>query len=110
MLVYFSVNNHMYWISNSEAAMSLAKKAREMDVHIQSIVIDMNETETEKQNPYKMFPIVEDIAIENLADYKDHVVIYDKCMLNEELDEIIRIHGKVPQIRNKHYDVISMCV
>ena len=33
-LIYYCVNNHMYWISDKEAAYSLVKKSRDMETNI----------------------------------------------------------------------------
>ena len=64
-LVYYCVNNHMYWISDRSAALSLTCQAREVENQIKSVVV--NQGEVERTNPFTDKEILENIPIEDLA-------------------------------------------
>jgi len=103
-LIYYCINNHMYWISDKETADSLAKKARDIETKIKSQCIKEEEQE-KKNNIYtdKERPILDDILIENLNNYEIATVIYAKTNLNEELDLIIEKYNYIPEIKNHLY-------
>ena len=47
-LVYFCVNNHMYWVSDKSAALSLTCQARDVEIKMISVVFN----EVQFKNPY----------------------------------------------------------
>jgi hypothetical protein len=106
-LIYYSVNNHMYYVSDPEAAMSMVRKARDIEVNMSSVVF---EKEFEKENVYINKTIYDDIPVEQLGDeqYQDCVIIYDKNDLNEELDKIIELYNVIPSVKNHKYNIVSI--
>jgi hypothetical protein len=89
-LIYYCIINHMYWISDKEAADSLAKKARDIETKIKSQCIKEEEQE-KKNNIYTDTerPILDDILIENSNNYEIATVIYAK--------------NNIPEIKNHLY-------
>ena len=118
-LVYYSVAEHMYWVSDKKSAESLVKRAREIETTVKSICLE----EEAKTNIYEDKEIHENIPIDKLMDYDNCVIIYsnaetehehehndiittergNKTNLNGELDEIIKLYGFVPMtgLKNK---------
>lgn len=88
-LVYYSVNNHMYWIGDQKKALSLTRKARDIESKIHTHMIEDN---FESQNIYldgemKIKPIFENIPVEDLMDekYNNSIIIY-----NNKTEQIIQ--------------------
>ena len=104
-LVYYCVNNHMYWISDRAAALSLTRQAREVETKIKSVVL---KDEFETVNPYTEREIIENILVAELTNHKDVVIIYNQPDLNCELDEIIALYNYIPKIKNKHFTVCAI--
>jgi hypothetical protein len=99
-LVYYCVNNHMYWISDKNESIKLINRSKDITTKIKSIVI---EEEDKKTNFYKDRTIYENIKISELENYNECTIIYTKTNLNEELDEIIGLYGYVPEVKNNKY-------
>ena len=79
-LVYYAVNNHMYWISNQEKALSLIRKQTEIDFKINSPMIQQHD---EIKNMYvddegKIKHIYENIPIGELGNpmYNNSIVFF----------------------------------
>ena len=72
-LVYYSVNGHMYWVSDREKAISLVRKAGEINVNLKSVIL---RDEAEKENIYEGRKIFEDVPVELLGEdeYRKSVV------------------------------------
>ncbi len=88
-LIYYCINNHMYWISNRQVANTLVQQAKDTETKIKSQCI--KEDETKKKNIYNEEgrEILENIEINDLMNYDKATIIYSKTNLNEELDLII---------------------
>jgi hypothetical protein len=99
-LIYYFINNHMYWISNRDDANSLVQQAKDAETKIKSHCIQ--EDEQAKKNIYteEGRQIIEDITISDLINYDEATVIYSKTNLNEELDSIIEQYNYIPAITN----------
>jgi hypothetical protein len=113
-LVYYSVNSHMYWISDKNAVESLVKQAREIETKVKSICLE----EETKTNLYEDKEIFENIPIDKLMDYDNCVIIYsnreteheiqkgndviieegNKTYLNTELNDIMGLYGYIPVV------------
>ena len=108
-LIYYCVNNHMYWISDKETADSLSKKARDMETKIKSQCIK-EEVQEQKKSIYtdEERPILDDISIDDLNNHTIATIIYAKSNLNEELDQIIEKYNYIPEIRNHLYKTIQI--
>ena len=102
-LIYYCINNHMYWISDKENAEALVKKARDVETKIKSHCIQEDETK-QTTNIYSG-DILENIAISDLNNYEESTIIYSKPNLNDELDEIIEKHNFIPEIKNHRYTI-----
>jgi hypothetical protein len=61
----------------------------------------VNQGEVERTNPFTDKEILENIPIEELANYKDVVIIYNQHELNRELDEIIALYTTFPKSRTR---------
>ena len=82
VLVYYSVNNHMYWVGDKDKALGLTRKARAMETKIKS---EMIVSYVEDKNIYldeenKIKPIFENVDIEYLMEdqYNNSIVIYNR--------------------------------
>ena len=104
-LVYYCVNNHMYWISDKKAAISLIRRSVSIEKKIKSICIEDDDTKT---NIYKERDLHENIGIENLLNYKRSTIIYTKTNLNDELYEIIARYNYIPEIKNNKYTITQI--
>ena len=100
-LIYYCINNHMYWISDKENAEVLVKKARDVETKIKSHCIQ--EEENKQTTNIYCGEILENIAIADLNNYEEATIIYSKSNLNDELDEIIYKHNFIPEIKNHRY-------
>ena len=107
-LIYYCVNNHMYWIDNRDEANSLVQQAKDSETKIKSHCIQ--EDEHTKTNIYteKDRGIHEDIAVADLVKYDNVTIIYSKTNLNEELDLIIEQYNYIPAIINHRYTVTQI--
>ena len=107
-LVYYCINNHMYWISNKETAYNLVQQARETETKIKSHCIQ--EEETKKTNIYTQEDrqILENTPITELTNYTKATIIYSKTNLNEELDQIIEHYNYIPEIQNHRYTITQI--
>ena len=111
-LVYYCINNHMYWISDREDVLSLTREARDIESKLKSCVFDEDKV---KKNIYDGRTIYEDIPIEELmqAKYKDSIIIYNKTNLNKELDKIIELYHCIPDgsnIKNQKSKTTSITI
>ena len=107
-LVYYSVNNHMYYIQNGKDATSLMTKSKSQEHKIKSHC-DKAE-QYEEVNIYKTKPIFDDIEVNEINDpkYKSSIIIYQKTNLNVELDEIISKFNFIPKVKNQKYLVTEI--
>ena len=105
-LIYYCINNHMYWVSDKDKANALVKKARDIETKIRSQCI--KEEDQVQKNIYEDRDILDDILIENLNNYTTATIIYAKSNLNEELDLIIEKYNYIPEIRNHLYKTIQI--
>ena len=107
-LVYYCINNHMYWISDKEKAYNLVQQARETETKIKSQCIQ--EEETKKVNIYTQEdrPILENTPITELTSITKATIIYSKTNLNEELDQIIEHYNYIPEIQNHRYTITQI--
>jgi len=107
-LIYYCINNHMYWISNKDEANSLVQQAKDTETKIKSHCIQ--EDEQAKKNIYteEDRQIIEDIAISDLLNYEKATIIYSKTNLNEELDSIIEQYNYIPAIINHRYTITQI--
>ena len=111
-LVYYCVNNHMYHISDKQAALEHTRKARDIETKIISQMLNFDE-EDDKANRFEGKTILENIPIKNLLEYDNCIVIYsrtdgNKNDLNDELDEIIEHYNYIPTIKNKKFQVVRI--
>jgi len=105
-LVYYTVNNHMYWISDRDKAFNLTRKARDATTKIKSCVLV-----DEKQDDNNMFnqgTILENIPVSELTNIQTGAIIYSKNNLNDELDEIISRSNYIPAIKNHKFAVTEI--
>ena len=107
-LIYYCINNHMYWISNRQEANTLVQQAKDTETKIKSQCI--KEDETKKKNIYNEEgrEILENIVIDDLMNYDKATIIYSKTNLNEELDSIIEKYNYIPEIMNHRYTVTQI--
>ena len=107
-IVYYCVNNHMYWISDKDQAYRLIQQARDAETKIKSHVIE--EDQKKRVNIYleEDRPIFEDIVVADLVNYEKATIIYAKSNLNLELDEIIEHYNYIPDITNHRYTITQI--
>ena len=105
-LVYYCINNHMYWISDQKAALCLIRRAADVEHKIKSVALP--DEPTENKNVYDKMDILDHLLIEDLTKHKDKIVIYDQSDLNDELDEIIRIYKYIPKVRNNKFAITEI--
>ena len=86
-LVYYCVNNHMYWISDKESSLSLIRNSQDIQTKFKSICL--TDENVDKVNIYSL-DIKENISVSDFINIKDSTIIYTKNNLNDELDEIIK--------------------
>ena len=108
-LIYYCINNHMYWISNRNEANSLVQQAKDAETKIKSHCIQEEERK-KKVNIYtdEDRQIYEDIAVSDLMKYDKATIIYSKTNLNEELDSIIELYNYIPDIINHRYTITQI--
>ena len=102
LLVYYAVNNHMYWVSDPHKARQLAARNKESNA---SIISDMFQSYVESDNIFTNEekdnkPVFKDIAIADLSkeEYKNSIIFYPEVThLEDLLTEIIDIHGYIPK-------------
>ena len=89
-LVYYAVNNHVYWVGDKDKALSLTRKARDMESNINSEMIQQYE---EASNIYlnedgTIKPIFENIPISKLMDeqYNNSIIFYNQTTHIKGLD------------------------
>ena len=114
-LVYYAVNNHMYWVGDKDKALSLTREARDMESKINSEMIQQYE---EASNIYlnedgSIKPIFENIPISKLMDeqYNNSIIFYNQTThikgldydeyesrndLSNELHSIIQTYNYIP--------------
>jgi 5-methylcytosine-specific restriction endonuclease McrA len=112
-LVYYCVNNHMYWISQKEAVQTLVKQARDIEVNMTSKMFKKDEEKDEEEvNIFTTRPIYENVPVSELREdkYKDCIIIYDQNNLNEELDQIIEMYNVIPSVKNQKFNIVSIKV
>ena len=89
-LVYYCVNNHMYWIADKEASLSLIRNSQDIQTKFKSICL--TDENVDKVNIYNL-DIKENIPVSDFINIKDSTIIYTKNNLNSELDEIIKTYN-----------------
>jgi len=104
-LVYYAVNNHMHWVSDKNASLSLIRNSQDINTKFKSICL--TDDETDKVNIYDL-DIKENISINDLQENKNSTIIYTKNNLNEELDEIIKTYKYIPAIKNDKYNITQI--
>jgi len=111
-LVYYCVNNHMYWISQKEAVQALVRQAREIEINMTSKMFKKEQGEEEEENIFLTRPIFENVPVADLQDkqYQDCIIIYDQNNLNEELDQIIELYNVIPTVKNQKFNIVSIKV
>jgi 5-methylcytosine-specific restriction protein A len=106
-LVYYAVDGHMYHVSNQLAVKSLTSAAKDVETKMNSTCFS-NETD-ETKNIYSLnLPILENIAISELKDQEECIIIYSKQDLSEELDQILEIYNVIPMICNRKYNIVKI--
>ena len=107
-LIYYCINNHIYWISNRDEANKLVQQAKDAETKIKSHCIQ--EDEKKKTNIYteEDRQILEDIQISDLIKYEKATIMYSKTNLNEELDLIIEQYNYIPDIINHRYTITQI--
>jgi len=78
-LVYYSINNHMYWVGDKDKALSLIRSASAVETNIRTDMID----DYEQKNIYlddngQVKPIFENIPIQDLMQeqYNNSIIFY----------------------------------
>lgn len=126
-LVYFCVNNHMYWVSDKSAALSLTCQARDVETKIKSVVLDEVKLNNEYVKEIKEFKqvvngvevfkseiiykdIYENIDIQLLKDpkYKNSVIIYSKEQSDIKLNTESRRNEKKLNLNQELDDYIRI--
>ena len=114
-LVYYCVNNHMYHISNKQAALEHTRKARDIETKITSQTLNLDEERDDKTNRFEGKAILENIPIPELINHDKCIIIYhnrgrqtNKNDLNQELDQIIEHYNYIPTIKNNKFQVIRI--
>ena len=113
-LIYFSVNEHMYIITN-EKAKSLVEKAKDNRINISSTMIEQQNDEKQENDNRVVY---ENIPVQDLLQdqYKNSLIIYNnkvrllhndeteeyfnKTNINDVLADVIKIHGYIPDSNN----------
>ncbi len=95
--VYYCSNNHMYQITDNKEILRLIHKTRKTN-----IVVDKGEI---KDNIYDVFPIIENVAFDNIKEHENKIIIYNQPNLNEHFEHVIQTFNVVPKITkmDKHY-------
>ena len=66
---------------------SLIKQLREIDVNVKSSLVD-EQNKKIKTNIFDLqLPIIENIPIQDLHKYNNHIIMYQKSDLNDELKD-----------------------
>ena len=90
---------------------SLIQKAREIEVNVESCLVDKEDQKT-KTNIFDLkLPIVENISIQDLHNYNNLIIMYQRSDLNDELKDIIRYHHFIPakhQMRYKNFKCVKL--
>ena len=103
-LVFYAVNNHMYWISNKDVAYSLIQKAKNPEHKINSTMFADKTKKEERDKQARLFSqldIKENIDIKDLMDYDNCIIIYNQSSSSIEL-EIIEQYKYIPNVKCKH--------
>ena len=81
-LIYYCVGNHMYWVSDKQAALSLVAQARDIEVNASSNMI-VDDTVVEKENVWKTRRerIYTNVPLEELGNEK-----YQDCIIMHSAD------------------------
>ena len=99
-LVYYAVNNHMYYVGDHAAAMSLIQSSRDFETNINSEMVQKFEGVSRYVDEHrKVKTIFENVPVVELADpsYKNSIVFYTELdHLEDILIEIIRHHNYIP--------------
>jgi hypothetical protein len=110
-LVYCCVNNHMFLFDKNAKTseghnyvQSLIKQAREIEVNVKSWLVDEENQQSKKKIFDLQLPIIENITIQDLHKYNDHIIMYQKSDLNDELKDIIRYHNFIPAKHHMRYN------
>ena len=104
-LIYYCINNHMYWISDPEKANQLVKRAQDIETKTKSHCVVEDEKKSENIYTREIF---ENIPVEDLNKYDKATIIYSKGNLNEELDQIIKQENFIPEIMNHRYNITQI--
>ena len=104
-LIYYCVNNHMYWVSDKDASLSLIRNSQDISTKFRSICLT---DETKENENIFALELYENVPVEELKNYKNCTIIYAKNNLNEELDDIILTYNRIPKIKNDNYNVTQI--
>ena len=102
LMVYYAVDNHMYWVSNQHKARQLAARNKESVTSMRTDMFQSYEDSTnifvdEDKNNKRIFNNIPIIDL-NKPEYKNSVIFYpDVTYLFYILVEIIDIHGYIPK-------------
>ena len=99
-LVYYAVNNHMYYVGDHSAAMSLIQSSRDFETKINSeMVLKFEGLSRYVDEHRKVKTIFENVPVPELCDdkYKNSIVFYTELdHLEDVLIDIIRHHNYIP--------------
>ena len=114
ILVYYSVNNHMYYVNNEHIARKISHKYREKDIRANS---DMFQNFIVEDNAYvnennEIKPIYSDIPIEDLLNeiYDNSIIVYTETThLENVLIKIISVFNYIPmKIKHTKQNITKM--
>ena len=112
-LVYYAVNNHMYYVGDHAAAMSLIQSSRDFETKINSeMVLKFEGISRYVDEHSKVKTIFEDVPVVDLCDekYKNSIVFYTELdHLEDILIEIIRHHNYIPtKIKHQRASIVRI--
>ncbi len=91
-LYYYSVDQHMYLIKDSELCKTLTKKAIDKNINTSMV-------ESDSVNIFEKFEIYENVAVEDIKNYESCIIIYSRVKetnINDIFLKVIEIYNKIP--------------